>query len=250
MSANFIARRAATPRRAWNWRLLTLLAILIVVNVAQVVSLLARVGDGTDFTVFYNTGRLLDGGAGGELYQSKDQTTGWLRTIPPSGQGLIFPFEHGSVKAAALGWGVFNLALLAATALMLRFFAARLDSKRRVLGALWPHCVLLLLALSPGCLQVGQFSIFFVACWMFSLALSATRFRAWSGAPLALPIAVKIYPALLLAVPFLARRPRAVATTLLFVALWSATPFLIYGARTGELTASFWRNAIASPRAA
>ena len=248
MSANLIARRAATPRRAWNWRTLSLLALLIIVNLTQVVSLLARVGDGTDFTVFYNTGRLLDGGAGGELYRGKDQTTGWLRTIPPFGQALIHPFERGSIQAAALGWSVFNLALLALTAGLLRAFAARLDAKSRVLGAVWPHGVTLLLALAPGCVQVGQFSILFVACWVGALALSATRFRAWSGAALALPIAVKVYPALLLAVPFLARRPRALAVALLFVALWSASPWLLYGARTGELTASFWQSAIASPQ--
>ena len=230
----------------WNPLTLVLLAILIVFNVAQCVSLINRAPKGTDFTVFYNTGKLLDAGAGSELYRGKDESTEWLRTIPPFGQMIIAPFGQSSIKVAAIGWGVFNLALLAATAWALREFARRLDGKRRVFGAIWPASVLILLAMAPASIQVGQFSVLFTACWVFSLALLATKFRDLAGAPLAIPICIKIYPALLLAVPFLARRPKFFVGTLVFVALFCAAPFLIYGARTPELSASFWRNAIAS----
>ena len=232
--------------RLWNPLTLSLLAILIVFNIAQCISLAKRAQKGTDFTVFYNTGKLLDNGAGAEIYRGKDQSTEWLRTIPPFGQMIIAPFGRGSVRAAALGWGVFNLLLLAATAEALRRFAARLDGKTRVFRAIWPQCVLLLLAMAPASIQVGQFSVLFLACWVFSLALLATRFRDFAGAPLAIPICIKIYPALLLAVPILARRPRFLVSTLIFVALCCALPVLIYGARAPELSVSFWNNAIAS----
>lgn len=234
--------------RRWNAVTATALVLLIIFNVAQCVSLVKRAPKGTDFTVFYDTGKLLDNGASAEIYLGKDETTEWLRTIPPFGQAIIYPFEHGSVQAAALGWGVFNLLLLAATAWALREFAARLDGKSRLFGALWPASVLLLLAMAPASIQVGQFSVLFVACWVFSLGLLATRFRALAGAPLAIPIAIKIYPALLLLVPILARRPRFLASTLVFSALCCALPFAIYGARTPALNRSFWRNAIASSK--
>ena len=232
--------------RCWNPLTLFLLAILIVFNIAQCFVLVKKASKGTDFTVFYNTGKLLDDGASGEIYRGKDKSTEWLRTIPPFGQMIIAPFGQGSIRAAAIGWGVFNLALLAATSWALRAFARRLDKKSRVFGAVWPASVLILLAMAPASIQVGQFSVLFTACWVFSLALLATRFRALAGAPLALPICIKIYPALLLAVPFLAHRPRWFLITLVFIALFCAAPFLIYGARTPELSASFWRNAIAS----
>ena len=232
------------PARSCNPLTLTLLAILIIFNVAQCVSLVKRAPKGTDFTVFYNTGRLLDAGAGGEIYRGTDETTEWLRTIPPFGQAIIYPFEQSSIQIAALGWGVFNLILLAMTAWALREFAARLDGKSRVFGAIWPTSVLLLLAMAPASIQVGQFSVLFVACWIFALGLLATRFRALAGAPLAIPICIKIYPALLLLVPVLARRPKFLLSTLIFVALCSAVPFAIYGARTPELNRSFWRSAI------
>ena len=235
-------------RSARRWNLVTaiLLALLIVFNLAQCVSLVKRARKGTDFTVFYNTGKLLDGGAGAEIYRGTDETTEWLRTIPPFGQAVIYPFEHGSIEAAAVGWSVFNLLLLAATAWTLRAFAARLDAKSRVFVAAWPTTVLLLLAMAPASIQVGQFSVLFAACWVFALGLLATRFRALAGAPLAIPAAIKIYPALLWAVPLLARRPRFLISTLVFVALWGALPFAIYGARTPALTLSFWNNAIVS----
>ena len=231
----------------WNARTLALLLVLIALNLAQCVSLVGRAQKGTDFTVFYNTSRLLDAGAGAELYRGHDQTTGWLRTIPPFGEAVIHPFAQGSARAAALEWSVFNLILLGATSWSLLRLARALDGKRRLWRALWPSATLLLLALAPGSLQVGQFSILFVACWVGALTLGATRFRAGAGALWALPIAIKIYPALLLAAPVLSRRPRVALGALLFVGLWTLSPVALYGARAGALTASFWHNAILSP---
>ena len=232
--------------RQWNPLAFAVLAILIVFNVAQCFVLVKKARNGTDFTVFYNTGKLLDAGAGAELYRGKDESTQWLRTIPPFGQMVIAPFGQGSIKAAAIGWGVFNLALLAATSWALREFMRRLDGKSRVFGAVWTWSVLLLLVMAPASIQVGQFSVLFTACWVFALALLATKFRDLAGAPLAIPICIKLYPALLLAVPLLARRPRWLVGTLIFVALFCVAPFTIYGARTPELSISFWHNAIAS----
>ena len=135
-----------------------LLAILVVFNIAQCFSLVHRVGRGTDFTVFYNTGKLLDAGAGGEIYRGTDETTEWLRTIPPFGQVVIRPFGQGTLHSAAIGWSVFNLALLAASAGVLLRVARHLGRGRRSFEAIWPVSVLLLLTLSPASLQVGQFS--------------------------------------------------------------------------------------------
>ena len=224
----------------------TLLVILVVFNIAQCFSLVNRVDKGTDFTVFYNTGKLLDAGAGAEIYRGTDQTTAWLRTIPPFGQLLIHPFEQSSARAAAMGWSVFNLVLLALMAWTLNFIARHLEGKRRLFQRLWPWNVALMLVLSPASLQVGQFSVLFAACWIFYLGMRASRWKNWAGAALALPIAVKIYPLLILGVPLLARRPRVWLGALVFVILLSAAPVLLYGARTAELSRSFWRNAIAS----
>lgn len=159
---------------------------------------------------------------------------------------MIHPFGQGSVRAAAISWSVFNLVLLAATAWALGFVTRQLPAKRRVLSAVWPHCVLILLLFAPASLQVGQFSILFTACWVFYLALLTSRWRVLAGAALAVPSAIKIYPLLLLGVPALSRRPRVVVLSLLFCVLATASPLLLYGARTGELTTSFWHNAIAS----
>ena len=223
-----------------------LLAILVVFNIAQCFSLVHRVEKGTDFTVFYNTGRLLDAGAGAEIYRGTDQTTAWLRTIPPFGQLLIHPFGQGSARAAAMGWSVFNLALLALMAWTLSYIARHLEGKRRLFYKLWPWNVAIMLALSPASLQVGQWSVLFAACWVFYLGMRASRWKNWAGAALALPIAVKIYPLLILGVPLLARRPRVWLGALVFVVILSAAPTLLYGARTAELSRSFWRNAIAA----
>ena len=232
--------------RLWNPITAILLVLLVVFNVAQCVSLVKRAPKGTDFTVFYNTGKLLDAGAGAEIYRGTDATTDWLRTIPPFGQAVIHPFGQGSIRAAAIGWGVFNLVLLGATAWTLLFFARHLDGKSRIFVAVWPIGVLWLLAMAPASIQVGQFSVLFTACWVFSLALLASRFRALAGAPLAIPIAIKIYPALLLGVPLLALRSRFLVVALVFVAIWSASASLLYGARTPQLSISFWQSAIAS----
>lgn len=234
-------------RRQLQWKWLVPLVLLLLLNVVQAFSLVKRATRRvTDFTVFFNTAKLLAGGAGAELYTGRDASTDWLRTIPPFGQMVIQPFALGDIKTAAILWALFNLLLLGAGVLTLSYFARHLDGKARLFAAALPALTVVWLALAPGSIQVGQFSVLFATFWIFFLGLRASRYSCFASAALAVPAGIKLYPVVLPGMFLVQRRPKAFAVALLFVGLTFALPFLVYGNRTPELTASFWNNAISS----
>jgi hypothetical protein len=235
-------------RKTWSRKVTFFLVFLVLFNGIQCASLLKRVTyKATDFTVFHNTSVLLGQGAGPQLYEGKDATTGWLRTIPPFGQMIFQPFSLLDIRLSAILWGATNLLLLGLSGATLFYFARRLDAKSRIFLAAVPILILILLSLSPGSIQVGQWSVLFTAFWIFFLGLSASRFRRVASAALAVPIGIKLYPVFLCGVFILQRRWAAFVISLGFVALTVALPTLVYGARTPALTQSFWQNAIVGP---
>lgn len=199
-------------------------------------SLLSRTARGSgDFSLFYRTALELRRGASWEVYQERD-ITGELRCLAPPGITFLLYMPWMSSAAAAAVWLVFNLGLLGLSAWCLWNLCHRLDRQSRLYTSTWPWALALLLVLSADGVQVGQFSVLFVTCWLSYLVVG----NGFAGAALLmLPTAVKVYPALLWAVPVALRRYRdllwlAPAGVLLGVLL----PLLAFG---DELPA-LWRG--------
>lgn len=221
----------------------------VVLVVAQTVSLVGRVQkDGTDFSVFYNTAKLLQGGAGAEIYGRTDAETGWLITIPPFGQALMQPLAWFSPTVAALLWGAFNLVLLLSSLFALRSFLERLDRRQRIYKRAFPWMAVLLLFLAAGSLQVGQWSVFFTVCWIFALNQASKRRDGLAGGLLAVPAAIKLYPLLLLAVPVFVGKRRQVVGLVAGLVFCLILPVVFYGARTGPLTTAFFQEVVLNPQ--
>ena len=231
----------------WNRSQVVLLVFLIVFNLVQAYSLVRRVTTGaTDFTVFYNTGVLLREGAGTDIYAGKDLSTEWLRTIPPFGQWLLHPLTALTVREAGIAWAAINLAMLALGAVWLMQACALLDAKQRLMRRLAPAICLVMLALAPGSIQVGQYSVLFVLCWILYLRLHGSRHARFAEAALAVPAAVKLYPAFMLVPAMLRREWLKCAAFAGWLIVAAGLPVLTYADRTFDLTQSFWNNAILS----
>lgn len=125
----------------------------------------------------------------------------------------------------------------------------RMSHQGRLQVRMWSITVLL--ALAAGSLQVGQLSILFVACWsVAALALQQGRGRL-AHLALAIPAAIKLYPALMLAVPLTLASGRREAIrhlrhfTVAFLLVAVGIPAAVWGlARTSGLEVSFVENAI------
>jgi len=241
------------PRRwlqGWSLaaRLCGLLAVVLVFM--QFVQLFKRAGRvGSDFGVFYRTATLLNNGSGGEIYTQRDSATGWPISIPPAGLVVFDPLVELPPLLAGAIWAVINLALLVGAIVALRRFLDKLDRQQRVYQSVFPWMVIIFLLLSTGSIQVGQFSLPFVACWIFFLYATANGNCAWAGLSLAIPSAIKLYPALLLAVPLAdieRYRKELIFFFLSIVLVCGVVPALVYGPRVGEITLSFFQNAIFS----
>ena len=196
--------------------------------------------------MFYNTGVLLREGADPDIYAGKDQSTEWLRTIPPFGQWLLHPLTALSVRGAVTAWAALNLAMLGLGIVWLSQAFERLDAKRRLMSRGMPAICLVMLALAPGSIQVGQYSVLFVVCWILYLRLRCSRYSKFAEAALAIPAAVKLYPVLMLVPTILRRKWLRCACFIGCIVIAAALPALTYGERTLELTQSFWNNAIFS----
>jgi len=117
----------------------------------------------------------------------------------------------------------------------------------------------LLLILSAGSIQVGQFSVLFVACWLLFLDAFGRSRNPASALWLAIPAAIKIYPVGLLAIPLSmylqsgarrsARFINVTARTLTWAVagillMWFAVPALAYGRDTFTLNVAWWHGVI------
>ena len=227
-------------------------ALVIAVTLAQAVSLTSRAGRGeTDFGVFYRTCRLLAAGIGAEIYTRLDAVTTWPISLSPTGLAIFQPFAWLNPRPAGAAWGLFNLALLGVSLVGLRDVLD--DRDRGQASRVYLPAAMLLLILSIASIQVGQFSVLFVACWILAFrALLRGRFF-WTAFLLAIPGAIKLYPLLMVAVPLsLARSLKIgvrhvilVALSLLVMCL--LVPATMYGARSWALNVSFWQNVILNP---
>lgn len=240
------------PQQCFSQITLICTVILVVVVIVQAVSMARRASRGeSDISVFYRTATLLNHGAGGELYASRDQLSGWYHIIPPAGLVIFLPLALLSPTTSATIWALINLALLAGATIALYHFIGKLDNHRSIYQNAFPWAIIILLFLSTGSIQVGQFSVLFVTCWIFYLYATASGRNFWAGMSLAIPTAIKLYPALMVAVPLASGRHRRLLLLSYFLLgiliVFIIAPVIIYGPRALDLTTSFFQNAILSP---
>ena len=184
--------------------------------------------DNTDFAIFYRAA--LAARAHAPLYDLADvrREAGEVSTYrhAPIGASLLAPLTLLPLRTAFTVWQALNLGLYLATlAGLLRHF--RVDARSPLalgLVAVW-------FASAPTfqSLAAGQWDTLFLAASAAALVALARRRDGWAGAYLALPTALKFYPAALLLAPLLARRYRP----LLGCALAGAALTLIGGLVAG-----------------
>ncbi len=242
---------ASNPLHLKRWSKVAWVAVAMatLVVIGNCISLARRAGRGeSDIGVFLRSARLLNEGAGPEFYAGRDASTGWYRTIPPVGLCLFQPLAGMDRAAGGSLWALLNLGFLATAIFAIAKCLGRAeDPGGHVAGAFpWVVCVLLILA--SASIQVGQFSLLFVACWLVSLAALLRGRPFCAGVGLALPSAIKLYPALMLAFPMVgpARQGvRVIAGFVLGAILFVATlPLVALGPRAHGLTMAFVRHAI------
>jgi len=166
-------------------------------------SLIARAARQTsDFSLFYRSAMALHEGATPEFYGERDPR-GEPRSTPPPGTAFWAYMPFMSITGAAAVWYAFNVGLLVLSAWCLWRIFCRLDRQRRLYRRTWLWVVIVLVFLSADGVQVGQFSVLFVTCWLLYLLIDHGLVGACL---LMLPAVIKVYPALLLAVPPALRR--------------------------------------------
>jgi hypothetical protein len=228
-----------------------LLSLLLLFTVVQALSLVRRGSRGdSDVSVFYRTSVLLDTGVGGELYPRPDPVTGWPVSLSPTGLIFFQPLARLGPLGASIGWALFNLGLLGVSLVGLRNFLRRADP---ALDSAFPWTAAVFILLSAGTIQVGQFSLLFVTCWILFLNAFADGRYFRAAVLLAIPTAIKVYPGMMLAVPLSmapnvkvgARHVLLFALGMLIVSL--VVPTIVYGSRAWDLYVSFWQHVILSP---
>jgi hypothetical protein len=207
----------------------------------QSLTLLEKVTEGqTDFSVFYRTARELGAGAGGGLYALPDEPTGWPRCAPPVMSIAFLPLQRLPIDVAAGVWAAINLGLLGVAVWSLLRLYARLDRQRRLYEKTRLWAIVLLLSLANGCLQVGQLTILFVTCWLLYLVANVHRRHCLAALALTLPVAAKLYPVVMWAVPVGLRGRRQVAFLPLAFGVFAVVlPLLVYGPRAWDLSRGY-----------
>ena len=224
--------------------------------VALVEEGLSSVSRGThgksDISVFYRTVVLLIRGADASIYSGRDAGSGWYRCIPPAGLLWFWPFGFLSPRAASFGWMFWNFALAGAGIWAVHGILKTLWPNQSKMNLLvwWASGVFLFLA-APS-VEVGQYSLMFCTLWLLCVRAALAKRLDLAAVLLALPAAIKIYPALLLlaalgALPF-KKWPRFVAMFALGFAFWTfAAPTVAFGERVPSLSAAFFREIVFSP---
>ena len=229
-------------------------AILVVV---EALSLIERGADGlSDIGIFYRTCTLLREGERA-IYPRADAVTGWPISMPPAGWAIFQPFSRLTPWGSSAAWALFNLALLGVALFLQKRILLRTGDPRYMRA--WPWTAGVLLILSAGSIQVGQFSVLFVTCWLLFLDAFGRSRNPAAALWLAIPAAIKIYPVGLLAIPFSmylapdTGRPATFVgiTTRTFawaiagiLLMWFAVPALAYGRATFTLNVAWWHGVI------
>ena len=164
-----------------------------------------------DFRVFYTAA--LAAREWGTLYElggiARDPGTIVVYRHAPIGAGLFVPWTLLPYDVALNAWRLINVGLYVATlwTLLKHFRLTPRDPLALGLTILW-----FVSTPSRDSLALGQWDALFLNLSLAALIFyTARRDRDWVvGALLALPIALKFYPALLLLVPLLARRWRVI----------------------------------------
>lgn len=233
------------------------LSAAIVLVIVEAISLVRRGAAGvSDISVFYRTCELLRSGVRA-IYPRADTGTGWPISMPPLGFAMFQPFSWFGPLGSSVGWAAFNLALLAISVVILRRVLQRTGDARYERA--WPWAAVLLLVLAAASVQVGQFSVLFVTCWLLFMDWFGRDRRVPSAWWLALPAAIKIYPLGLIAVPLSMDLQRGITapavtiraaaryvgwTVVAIVVLWIVVPGIPYGRDTLALNVSWWRGVI------
>ncbi len=239
--------KTSVKRPIAGWVFFGLAVALLLV---QAVSLYQRGSKGeSDVGVFYRTAQLLKSGADGEIYAQRDSVTGWPISIPPAGMALFQPLSSLDPSSATLVWSIFNVLLACGAVLALRRLFAVLGDERLVRAFPWLAGMFLVLA--SGSVQVGQFSLLFVACWLFALHAACVGKVGLHALMWAVPSAIKIYPLMLFASPFSIVGGKKARLALWFVvslvAVVLVVPYLLYGSRTWDLNVGFFNEIVLDP---
>jgi hypothetical protein len=226
----------------------TILAVMILVQAGSLVRRGAR-GD-SDFGVYHRTIQLVHGGVGADLYPRADAVSGWPVVLSPAGLALLYPLGWLDTPAASTVWAAVNLALVGVSLAGLRALVAQTGSS--ALQARFPALVAIYFVLAAGSIQVGQLTVLFTTCWIVALLQYMKGRRMIGNLLLALPATIKVYPALLLAVPLSLARERRTPRrdTLWFAGGIVITalliPAMVLGSRAVAMNASFVEHVILS----
>jgi hypothetical protein len=224
--------------------------------VALVEEGLSSVSRGThgksDLSVFYRTAVLLWQGADASIYSGRDAVSGWYRCIPPAGLMWFWPLAQLSPRAASFGWMGCNFAFAGAGVWALRgIFQTLWPGQNRTSALVWWAGGLFLFLAAPS-VEVGQYSLMFCSLWLLAARAALARRLDLAAVVLALPAAIKMYPALLLlaflgALP-LRKWPRFALMFAIGFAFWTwGAPRVAFGARVPSLSAAFFREIVFSP---
>ena len=217
----------------------------------QGISAINRGGRGaSDLGVFYRSAALLQAGADGSFYAGHDTFLGWYRCIPPAGLMWFAPMTSLSPRGASVVWVGLNLVFAVVGAFAIRALLRK--SNQTKASAMLPWALGLFFLIAGPSLQVGQYSLMFASCWLLALWCATNKRFDGAALILALPAAIKIYPALMLLAPLCVlpfkRWPRFVTMFAVGCALWTwGVPSLFYGARTFSLQSGFWHHVVMSP---
>lgn len=185
--------------RRTGTRILLGLALILVGWESWLLVSRARTGR-SDIGVFLRSAGILNEGAGPEFYQVRD-SSGWYHAVPPAALAPFQPLALLGSTGAGIVWALANLLFLFVALRSLRSLVGMLGREGELDRDLYPWLAALLMVMAAGSIQVGQFSLLFLTCWMLALEGMARGRFARAGFALALPVAIKVYPVLLLAVP-------------------------------------------------
>jgi hypothetical protein len=199
----------------------------------------------TDFSVFLRAGAALCQGEGATLYERLDQQTGWFNCIPPAGMGPFMLLSMVPRVAAAVIWVLLNVAVLLICVHLLKRIYAQLSQGRIDYEATLPFALTLLFVLGAVCVQTGQTSILFMACWLGYVLVSVNRRHALAGFLIALPAAIKLYPILFASLPVLRKKWSELGWIgIWLIGLTFVIPGIIFGPNVIEMSSSFVKNQI------
>ncbi|MEZ5979338.1 MAG: glycosyltransferase family 87 protein [Planctomycetota bacterium] len=224
------------PSRGWT-ALLVLLALVCVWFAVRGWFKATR-PIGSDFTIYWDTGRA--------LLEGRDPYTVAGNLYPPSFAVLVLPFSLAPYPVAVALWQVASLLAIAGCV----WLSATLCATRgeRPHPALLAVPLLVALRVVDSHLAYGQVNAFTLFMCLAGVHAARRGLEGRSGAWIALGAATKVLPAILVLPALLRRRGKVLAGFAVAIVLLSATPIPFLGVG-GELQAlRSWRTQVIEPR--